>query len=391
MTASFAVVVPTRDRPALARNAVRSLLDQDCELDVFVSDNSRSPDALADIDDPGRRVHRLRPASDLAMADHWDWAIREAMQRSSATHFVVHHDRRWSTPRSWGAVADIATRWPDDLITVGVDSISDVPPPLRLWQQPWTGQTFAIRTSAAAAAIASARVAPLAHALPLLISVVPRAVLQSVIDRFGDICRSTGPDSAFMARFLALHDRYLCADRVTGVMYAAHRSTNHGYLKGAGGDFGSFVRQYGDHPWLAAAPVPGVNLGSNMLFHEYELVRRETGDRLPALDVDACLRELGEGLRWIDDAVRQQELAAVLREHGWRGEVAAQPSRPSWRERVREALVLARGRCGIAPHTITGFAFRSDDTALRNALRFPRQVQQTPEHLSGLEPEVVGP
>ena len=68
MSAILAAVIPTRNRGTLAQDAVRSLRDQDCDVDVFVSDNSDSPGP-----------HDLRPDRELAVADHWDWALRKAM------------------------------------------------------------------------------------------------------------------------------------------------------------------------------------------------------------------------------------------------------------------------------------------------------------------------
>ncbi len=359
MSALLAAVIPTRNRGTLAQDAARSLREQDCEVEVFVSDNSDAPGP-----------HELRPDRELAVADHWDWALREAMARSKATHFIIHHDRRVAMPRSWGAIERIAARWPELLITAPVDAISDVPPPLRLWQAPWTGKLFAIRTAVAAKLIAGARIAESVHALPLLNnSFVPRAVLQSIIDRFGDICRSTGPDTAFLARFLALHDRYLFADRPAGILHAPHRSANLGSVRNAGGDFDEYVRLHGDRPWLDAAPVPGLNLGSNMLFHEYERVRRETGDRLPPIDRDAYLRELEGALRWIEDRAQRKALASQL---GVRAPID-----------VRSRLVTFAARLGLVR------AFRDDESALRYALAHPRLPRDTHEHLAMFDAEEV--
>src|SRR5688572_21373546 len=93
----IAIVIPTRNRPQLAINAVKSLLDQDCEIDIFVADNSSSPDGLPDFcRDSG--VHYLRPGSELSMPENWDFAVRRAMEISDASHFSVHYDRKFSRP-----------------------------------------------------------------------------------------------------------------------------------------------------------------------------------------------------------------------------------------------------------------------------------------------------
>ena len=49
MTATIAALIPTRNRADLAQAAVQSLLDQDCPIEIFVSDNSTSESGLRDI------------------------------------------------------------------------------------------------------------------------------------------------------------------------------------------------------------------------------------------------------------------------------------------------------------------------------------------------------
>jgi hypothetical protein len=390
MTAGIAVIVPTRNRPKLAIEAVRSLLDQDCEIDIHVSDNSASPDALRDFWRGEPRVTWLRPPGELSMPEHWDWAIRQAMERSAATHFNIHYDRRISKPGHWAGLAALASQWPDLLLTFPSDQISHQPPPLRLWQPPWTGKLFSIRTARIAGQIALGRVMDLGHMLPVLSNcLVPRNVLQSIVDRFGNLCNSSGPDSAFMARYLALHDRYLHYDRAQGVFYASHRSNGLGYLRGTGGDFADFMETFGDGAWLDAAPLPGINLGQNMLYHEYELVRRVTGERLPRLDRSAVLDDLGEQLRWIDDPRLKADLARHLREQGWKGPgpEPAPVQSPGWRYALRERLYRFRTRWqGKILPTITGFTFRNDRQALYYALRSPRDPQRSHEHLAIADP-----
>jgi hypothetical protein len=388
MTVTLAAVIPTRDRTPLAMNAVRSLLDQDCEIDIYVSDNSSSLDeTLRDFCLTDPRAHYLRPSHELAVAEHWDWALRQAMESSTATHFTVHHDRKWSKAGAWRPLLSVAARRPETLVSFGVDFIADTPPPLRVWQTPWTGRAFLIRTMRAATLIAQARVTEIVHGLPLLTNcIVPRTILQTMIDRFGDVCRSTGPDLAFVSRFLTLHDEYLHADRAPGILYASDRSTNMGYFRGSGGDFPEFRRLFGDGPWLDAAPIPGVNLGCNMLFHEYELARRETGDRLPPLQRTACLDDLAAALRWIEEPRTRDGLLQILREHGWRGSIAPPHPERSWRTVVRQKVWMFLGdRLAIAPPHITGFAFHDDAEALRSALRFPRKQQSSFGHLALLD------
>jgi glycosyltransferase involved in cell wall biosynthesis len=389
--AAIAAIVPTRNRADLAAAAVRSLIDQDCAIEIYVSDNSEDPEPLRAYCAAEPRATLLRPSRELSMPEHWNWAIGQVLERSAATHVTVHYDRKLSKPAEWGRVERIAARHPGMLVSFAVDHISQFPPPLRIWQAPWTGELFAIETAAAAAEIAGARLASMGHALPILSNcVVPREVLQAIADRFGDYCSSTGPDSAFMSRFLALADRYLHLDRTTGIVYGAHRSNGMGYMRGKGGDFADFRKTFGARDWLPAAPLPGVSLGQNMLYHEYELVRRVTGDRLPPIDRTAAIAEMAEALVWVDDPAARAELAALLRREGWAGEEPGPIVAPQWREYLGQwrARLWMRWSGEKLP-MMSGFAYRSDCAALKAALRNPRRREEEALHLAHLRPDEV--
>ncbi len=392
MSVTIAVVIPTRNRADIAIRAVRSLLDQDCPIEIFLSDNSASPDALSAFARDEPRVHYLRPERELPMAEHWDWALRRAMAESEASHFTVHYDRKYSKPGHWNAAAAIAEQWPDRLITYPIDMIVDEPPPLRLWQTGWTGKSYLIRTARVAELASVGRVQDSGHALPILSNcLVPRHVLDSIVGRFGNICNSIGPDASFSIRFLALEDDYLHFDRVLAVTFAPHRSSGLGYLSGGGRDFTDFRTMYGERQWLDASPVPGINLGQNIYYHEYELTRRVVGDRLPPLEREGCLEQLGEAMIWVRDPMRRAELSAELRGHGWTGEPPPVP-----RHRLREMLrhrmtAFLIGRFGFVPKDLYGCAFPDDDLALAYALNHPRPPDANNPHLALLDPVEVGP
>ena len=409
MTAvALAVLIPTRNRASLAIRAIESLLDrQECELEVFVSDNSSSDDERRRLEEScARRAHPrltyLRPPAPLQMSEHWDWALRETLARSRATHAAIHYDRKVTKRGHLGMLARVAARHPDRLITYSIDFVTHVPPPLRLWQPLWSGHTYRIRTGRVIALASEGRIDELGQAWPLLSNcIVPRTVFESIAARFGDFCVSVTPDSCFAFRFCVLHEDYLHFDRATGINYANDRSAGLGYLRGTGGDFGDFRASWGDRPWLGLAPIPGLDLGPNMLFHEYERVRRETGDRLPPILMENALRALAAGLVYIADPDTKAQMQALLAQHGWRenvGRASARPpgadgraeARPTLRERSHRWLALFLARwLGIAPETLSGFSFRDDDEALRYALRFSRKRTDANPALDVLEPVLV--
>ena len=95
----LAVVIPTRNRAALAITACESLVNQNgCRYRVFLSDDPGSEDDSARLAEycarAAGRVTYLKPEAPLPMATHWDWALRTVMATSDATHFDVRPDRR---------------------------------------------------------------------------------------------------------------------------------------------------------------------------------------------------------------------------------------------------------------------------------------------------------
>jgi hypothetical protein len=391
--ARIALVIPTRNRASLTVEAVRSIVDQGRDIDVFVSDNSPSPDqSLLDfVRDLGRpEIVCLRPPASLHQAAHWDWAVRQALQRSPATHFAVHYDRKIMKPNALAVLESAAQSWPDVLICWSHDYVGDVPPPVRLYQPPWTGNVFALRTARIVELTSQGRATAIySHALPLLSNcLVPRSILTETIERFGDLCDSTTPDSCFAFRFAAQRDHYLHLDRPLGITYAAGRSAGGGYLRGNGGDWLDFRRSWGDRPWLAAAPIPGLNLGLNMLYHEYELVRRRsTGETFPPIQFDAYLNDLAVGLELIEDRESQAALRLVLKEQGWEGGTEPKPVR----DFIHHILLDPLDRhFGIRLRGATGRAFSDERRALRHALARPRRPATQARHLDVLEPVRVG-
>jgi hypothetical protein len=388
---TIAAVVPTRNRATLAIAAVRSLLDQDDAIEIFLSDNSPSADELRAFCRDEPRVHYLRPERELPMAAHWDWALRQAMARSDATHFTLHYDRKFSKPGEWRAMLDVTARWPDLLVTYSSDYISALAPPLRIWQIRWTGGVFRVQMARIRELIVTGRVPEMAHVIPILSNcVVPRAVLESVASRFGSICNSTAADACFASRLVAIEHHYLHLDRALAILYAFGRSAGAGYVRGSGGDFADFQKTWGEKAWLDAAPIPGLNIGQNMLYHEYELVRRETGDSLPPVDRAAYLQHLGESLQWVEEPALRAELRGVLREHGWRGSDApAVLPGVRWRDSLRQKIrTFLADRFGIRPPSVSGFVFEDETQALQCALKYPNpSLDGENADLAVLQPE----
>jgi hypothetical protein len=401
MRSSLTFVIPTRNRADLAELAVAALLDEPGdELRVVVSDNSSDePQAvrLAGFCHArgDARLTYLR-APDLTMPAHWNWALEQALARVDTSHFSIYYDRKLPKPGHMRHLLDAIARQPEHVVTYTIDQVNAQPPRWVLWQTPSTGRVYEVETARVRQMVSEGRIAEMGHAFPILSNcAVPRPVLEKISARFGDICDSTGPDAAFTFRHCALEKSYLHLDRSLAVIHASGRSNGAGYLSGKRTDFEDFKRAWGDRPWLDAVRLPGLNLGWNMLFHEYELVRRAVGgDSFPPLSTAGYLDGLAYGLAYVEDARLRGEHEALLEAHGWRrpqaDERATTPKRLLLGSRAqaaadarRQSVVLFLASAfGIMPAHITGFTFGSERRALRFAMKCPRRCSA---HHAGLD------
>lgn len=410
----IAIVMPTRNRPRYALAAIESLLSQTgCAFEVIVSDNSSSEADVRTVaefcraaNDP--RLIYIRPPEELDMAAHWDWALEQALVCSDATHFTIHYDRKIWKPKSLRLLAATGERYPERIVTYAADTAFPAPPFFVAGQFPVSGKLYEIRSAQVVRLSSRAMIREMTYAFPLLSNcITPRAVIERVRDRFGSICRSATPDAAFTYRFCAIEERFLHLDHSLVMMYGFEHSNALGYFRvDAGGSFGDFMKLWGSRPWLDAAPIPGLGLGHNVLFHEYGLVQRIVGDGLfPPIDRNAYLRELASGLAFIPDPSVKAEMRRVIEEHGWRGE---EPSayvprpRPLYRRllgkaarlvglspRPRQAVaLLLADRFGICPPDLDGYVFPTEEMTMRYLLQCPRRLRHN-ELLDPMQPTEV--
>src|SRR5437764_5212150 len=290
-------VLPTRNRPQLAVAAVRALVAQDASdaLCIVVSDNSSSDAAARELREACEALGAiyLRPPKELPMGEHWEWALEQAMTLTDGTHFGIHYDRKIAKPDGVARLLASADRNPDLLIAYPCDFTYRTESGFGGWQFPVTGREYVIGTSQVLRRTASGSVSPMGQAWPHLSNcIVPRPVLERIRARFGSLCNALAPDAAFGFRFCAIEDRYLFLDEACSVMYAFSLSNGQAYFRrDMNGTFGDFMKLWSDRPWLDAAPIPGLTLGTNSVFHEYALVQRVAGEeRFPPIDGNGYLR-----------------------------------------------------------------------------------------------------
>ena len=125
-----------------------------------------------------------------------------------------------------------------------------------------------------------------------------------------------------------------------------------------------------------------------MLFHEYEIVREQTGDRLPPIDFSAYLNALGDALRHKTNAAEREQLKQILESYGW-SDRADQPPQLSTARKLRHFAGRLLRNLRIAPARTTGFEFRDDEEAIRFALEHPLRPTSHSLHLETIRAEEV--
>lgn len=325
------LVIATRNRPGFAAANIRSILSQDDDFVLVVSDNSERAedrDALEKTcrDAGDSRLLYIRTPKSLTMPSHWDWAMEQALAKTDATHLGIQYDRRLWKPGGIRRLASAVAAAPERTVIYGWDSVYSSKEHSVASRLRSSGGLYAIPTSEIIERCARSEIIELDQVYPALANcIVPRGTFGRIRETFGSICDSGTPDAAFLFRICAVDEVIHYYDRALMLTYGYAFSNGWAYIRGdRSGAWADWITLWGDRPWIDAAPIPGLSLGYNVMFHEYNLVRRIAGDRFPPIDHDRYLNHLGSSLTYIADLEVRAKMSGILLEHGWR-EPAPEP------------------------------------------------------------------
>lgn len=406
-TVRLAVVVPTRNRAALAINALRSVLAQNLpEVRVMVSDNSTAPEEVARLADfcagiEGHPVRYLRPSPPRSMSDHWQWALAQARDQGEFTHFTYLTDRMVFRPGVLRRLVDIAAFHSGRVISYNHDLIDDHRKPVRLHEFRWTGRSVEV-DSDYLLSLASRSLHPSCNPR-FLNCLVPAPVIDAVETRFGTTFGSISPDFCFAYRCLDLVDAIVYWDRSALVQYAVDRSNGASYSRGIRSrDSADFEALAGARGMNAASPIPEFRTITNAVMNEYCAVRAESGSaKFPEVDMDAYLAAMAVDLEAIeDDAVAAEQLKLLVLHGGTpvhRGaarladRVRSRPGRVFrqllmrvFANHLTQPVWAVAGRLGLTPPPSRWFGFESAAAALAWTFRFPRRPSRELRRLAWL-------
>jgi len=313
------VVIPTRNRAWLARNAIRSVLSQSIEnLSVIVSDNStitQESDELSEfcsqLADP--RLQYIRPPQPLAMTQHWQWALEQVPEDSRHVTFLT--DRMVYKPGALQKLGAIAHSHPDMIISYMHDRIIDDQLPVRLEQYEWSGNLYRIKCSRLVRMVAESF---LHGCLPrMLNSVVPRRVLSEVQNRFGSVFSSLAPDFSFCFRVLSTQKHIMYLDESLLVHYALDRSNGTTIMRGnLTQDSADYLATIGGDIVYVAAPIPELTMVHNAIMHEFNVAKAETSSpKFPEINFLKYLDALECETREFFNAEYREKVMSLVRRY----------------------------------------------------------------------------
>ncbi len=316
------VIIPTRNRPDLAINAIRSVLRPSTrDVQVLVSDNSTEPQEMVQLERfceqlRDSRLRYIKPPQPLAMTAHWDWAIHQAFELYEANHFIYLTDRMIFKTGEMKKLLRLAAHNPDKVIMYDHDRIADDESPIRIDQNPWTGKLFEIPSSRLLRLSSQMVLSPLPR---MLNCIVPRCVLNDIEARFGNVFGSIAPDFNFCYRCLEIEASVLYWDKYPIAHYGLQRSNGASAAKGVTTrDSADFLAQLGKIKVNYAVPIPEITTVGNAIIHEYCVIQQETGSpKFPELNRAKYLEYLARETAQTQNPELRAQRLQVLKSHGW--------------------------------------------------------------------------
>ncbi|BEP16061.1 hypothetical protein acdb102_43720 [Acidothermaceae bacterium B102] len=394
-TPHIALVVPTRNRPQLAAQAVRSVLGQlgdatACQL--LVSDNSTEPASIAQLarllaSSPDATV--IRPPTPLPMVGHWQFALDAALADPAVTHVGFLTDRMVMRPGELGRLSLICAALPDRVITFDTDAVLDADTDVRVHLNPWSGDVRQVASRTLLDAAAHGR--PSATLPRMLNSLAPRAVLDQVAQRYGTVFASIAPDYCFAYRCLTVVDSVARYERSAYVHHASAMSNGANQARGTVSDDSRRFTAELVGPLNAHAPVPELQGVLNAIMNEYCFVRADGNEAtMPAVDQADYLAAIDRDLDSLVDEVLQRDQRALLTRLGhqpvpfdvWRRAERARVARKAdWRAARRIVARLAGfpasrtlwERARVAPPSAEWFVWSDAARALEFAVDIGRR------------------
>lgn len=317
------VVIPTRNRADLVQNAMKSVLDQpDCDGPLLISDNSTSLKQREELRQhveqlKNARVKYLVPPEPLSMTRHWDWAMGQALALYDPSHVTYLTDRMMFKPGALSGLIEILRAYPDKVVSYMHDVVDDFSRPVVVRQYTWTGNLYEVPSRRLLEMVAQSLVYD--SSLPRMLNcVVPRSLLETMADRFGNVFASVAPDWSFAFRTLAVVESILFYDKAILVHYAQGQSNGQSAHYGVENSaYRDFIQELRALPPNFAAPFPEIITVWNWIISEYCHAKEVTrSPKFPELNLENYVHALAVGIERIVDPERRQQMRDLLAARG---------------------------------------------------------------------------
>ncbi len=341
----LAIVIPTRNRAALAAQSVESVLTSYAgdDVGVIISDNSTDISESVILDryfsSVGSRVQLIRPMTPLGMTAHWNFAIDYAMSAAPYTHFTVLTDRMLFKVNCIKHILSILSSFQNDVLSYTYDRIHDADTSCPIIYRPLPRSGDLIRIESERLLAMSAHMS-FPSCLPrMLNSVSPREHLNKLKIRFAKVFSSIAPDFNFCYRTLDICKSFVYYDRAVLINYSQGRSNGASFARGVmTRDSEDFMKNLDGNRLNECSPLPAVLTVGNSIVHEYCIAKRLShSGKFPEISIDAYMDFLAAEVLQFKDAHVTSESLRLLRRYGWKPRLQFHLAR--WKSKMVEIIL----------------------------------------------------
>jgi len=296
-TPYFSILIPTRGRPDLLRDAVASAIFQDFDdFEVVVSDNCNDDRTQKVLDEfrAHRRLRCIRPERLLPMPEHWEFASQNAegayvmflTDRSVLKRHALRtiHNTINASGRNvpvcswrWSLYDDVARREYGDIPTRSGNA--------QMLTSQLVAEDFTLGAN------------KYPYNLPrALNSCYRKDLVTSLQERHGTVFRPISPDFTSAFLLLANINELLYIDQALFISQGVGISNGgNAYAKTAT----AYIQSLGDRDWFPQVPIK-LPLVENSIFQDYLSIQELSGGTLSKVDIkwpayfEKCYRELIE-------------------------------------------------------------------------------------------------
>lgn len=359
----FSLVIPTRNRAGLLRDALATATATDRDdLEIVVSDNASADDTLAvttEAADP--RVRYVRSDHALSQPESWEFAVSHATGQLVT---ILGDDD--------GIVPSLFDRVDAILDDTGASVVA--------WNEAWYTHAEFPPPGAAPDAVNTLSIEPMSGEIRqvdcaeqltrffgrhevkpvpgLVNSAVSRAVLDKIAGRVGRLFPAPDPAVATITAILALEPSYVAADQPLGLKGLSGATLSIGLFH-ADRTMHESIGEFDTDDLFTAVPLQS-RTGTNLVAESLLRMKRMLPDELAGHDLDLVRYFVTTRLEMADRRRRAEDSGSIAE---WRGVLSQQPS--DVRSGVRREL--ARHRAATRTRAIARWV--PGLRTLRNAVR----------------------